>query len=361
MHIHSDITLEIDIGAVKENYLALKNLAVNAICSAVVKANCYGLGVTDVVPSLLQAGCTNFFVATLDEGIELRKIVPDKNIYIFHGVKKGEEREFESSNLIPVLNDHYQLEVWSNFAKDKKVKPNAVLHFDTGMNRLGFCYPHAEEIKNSDLIKSLNIKYVMSHLSCITVPEHELNGSQLERMNGIRKIFSGVPASLANSRGVVSGNQYHLDMVRPGAYLYGVSGTSGLFKSEPVVTLKAKILQVRNLKEDGYIGYCGASLAKKGMRIAVTPLGYADGYHRILTGNSYAFYKGHKLPLLGRVSMDMTIWDISSVPENEINVGSEIELMGKNILIDDLACRAQTIGYEILTGLGGRYRRVVNG
>ncbi len=362
MNTYSDITLNIDLGAVVSNYNRLRDLAPTAICAAVVKANCYGLGVADVAPVLLKNDCNDFFVATLDEGVQLRKLFENcgmPNIYVFHGIKKGEEGEFANSNLTPVINDFYQLEVLSNYAKEKNTTQNAVLHFDTGMNRLGFCYPNAKEVKNSKFLKNIDVKYIMSHFSCITVEDHELNKLQLERLKDVQKLFPQIPVSFANSRGILTSSKYHFDMVRPGSYLYGVSGLSGLFKSETVVTLKAKILQIRKIKDEGVIGYCGASKAEKGMRIAVTPLGYADGYSRILTGNSYAFYKGHKLPLLGRVSMDMTIWDISSVPENEINVGSEIELLGQNITADELACRAQTIGYEILTRLGNRYKRVV--
>ncbi len=354
----SDSTLEIDLSAIKHNYKLSAEMANGSRCGAVVKANCYGLGVSEIVPVLVNAGCSDFFVATLDEALELSEIeeTASSDIYVFHGIKTTEVEEFNFRNITPVLNDISQVEIWSAYArKINKVLP-AIINFDTGMNRLGINYNDAGKLARSEMLQSLDIKYLMSHLSSITSPEHPLNKLQLERVENIRKTFPKIPVTLANSRGVFEGRQYHYDLVRPGCYLYGIRGSSGA-EVKNVVTLRARIIQIREITEDGFVGYGADYEVKKGARIAVVPVGYADGYNRILTGNSYAYYNNIKIPLIGRVSMDMTIFDVSGIPKSQINIGDEVELIGDNIGVDEVACNAQTIGYEILTGLGSRLLR----
>jgi alanine racemase len=226
------------------------------------------------------------------------------------------------------------------------------------MNRLGFNWQDASKVASIPDLKFLDIKYVMSHLACIVEDDHALNKDQLIRINDVRKNFPDAPVTLANSKGIVAGKCYHFDMVRPGSALYGIRGSSKTLALKNVVTAKAKILQIRDVLEDGFVGYGATQAVKKGTRLAVCPLGYADGYLRSLSHNTFAFYDGIKLPLVGRVSMDMTIFDISDVPADEIKVGDELELFGDNYKVDEVARHAGTIGYEILTNLGCRYKRV---
>lgn len=355
---HSDITLEVDLGAIIYNYKILQNLASPAITASVVKANAYGLGVEKVAPALYSAGCRDFFVATLDEALQLTKILgPDANCAVFHGVKRGEETLFSENNIIPVINDIYQLELWHHRAKVEGLELPAILHFDTGMNRLGFNWQDAKQISESSLLKNLDIRFLMSHLSSAEDPANPLNNEQLKRINEVRKYFPKTPVSLSNSWGVLSDKCYHFDMTRPGCALYGVKGNSKA-NIKHVITAKAKIIQLREMAEDGFVGYGASQNVKKGARLAVAPLGYADGYLRSLSNKSYAFFNGKKLPLVGRVSMDLSIFDISAVPANEIKPGDEIEMIGNHYTVDEVAANAGTIGYEILTSLGGRYKRV---
>lgn len=353
---HSDITLEVDLGAIQHNYKLLRSLAGHALCSSVVKANAYGLGVAKVAPALYAAACRDFFVATADEALELVKILPpEAKIYVFHGVKKGEEDEFAENNIIPVINDFYQLEEWGHKAKVEGLKLPAILHFDTGMNRLGFNWTDAKKVSLKDALRFLDVKYVMSHLSSAENQEDEQNTLQLKRMNEVRKHFPKALVSLSNSWGTLGAKCYHFDMVRPGCALYGVRGnsTAGL---KHVATAKAKILQIREVTEDGFVGYGATKEVKAGAKLAVVPLGYADGYLRSLSNKGYAFLREREFPLVGRVSMDLTIFDVTSA--TKIKVGDELELIGNNYTVDDIAKNAGTIGYEVLTNLGSRYKRV---
>ncbi len=351
---HSDISLEIDLEAIKYNYLSLSRMAGKAKAAAVVKANAYGLGIDKVAPVLYSAGCRDFFVATIDEALELTKILaPDAHIHVFHGVKRGEENLFSSNNIIPVINNRYQLDIWLSTARDEALKLPCILHFDTGINRLGFNESEAKELSESQEVKKLDIKYIMSHLACSGDESHPMNKQQLESVKKISALFPNTPVSLANSMGVLSGPEYHFDLIRPGCSLYGVkSGKNADIKN--VITVKAKIINIRQVEEDSFVGYGATVKVKKGTRLAVVPLGYADGYLRSLSNNSYGFFDSKKLPLLGRVSMDMSILDISNV---DVKLGDEVEMIGENYTVDEVAANAGTIGYEILTNLGSRYKR----
>lgn len=355
----ADATLEVRLKAVRDNYRFFRTQAKGAETAAVVKANCYGLGMKQIAPMFEKLGCKTFFVANLDEAIELRKYISlSSRVFVFHGVKENELEEFDKHYINPVLNDISQVQIFTNFAKQLGKKLNCSIHFDTGMNRLGIDWQDAEKISEMSDLESLNINFLMSHLSCITNLEHPLNQQQLDRSLHIKKYFPDHKYSLANSRGTICGDDYLHDIVRPGSGLYGICGD--LHKKNKIqntVSLKAKIIQIRTLKEKGGVSYGATVTAAKGARLAVCPIGYADGFLRSLSNNAYGCLHGYKVPLLGIVSMDLTIFDISKVPENLVNLHDEIEFIGKHISIDDVAKAANTIGYEILTCLGNRYKK----
>lgn len=355
---YSDSILEVDVSRIVQNYKYLCSSTPNSRCAAVVKADAYGLGVKDIAPSLVSAGCDVFFVATLDEAISLRSYIgAGKDIYVFHGVKSGEEQAFIEYDIRPVINDFYQLEIWAKYSISKAVKLPAIIHIDTGMNRLGVSYDEVDQLHGNEYLDKIDVQYFMSHLSCITEEGHPLNAEQVERMRRIKNMF-GKPCSLSNSRGVVADNKYHFDLVRPGSMLYGVRGNACHTEIKNVASLKAKIIQIRELKSDSFVGYGAMSAVKKGERIAVVPVGYADGYQRVLSNNSFGYFGQHKVPLVGRVSMDMVIFNISQIPRDEVNIGDYVEIFGDSQRVDEVADRAGTIGYEILTGLGKRCKRV---
>ena len=353
----SEATLSVKLSSIGHNYNILKSIANNSICSAVVKANAYGLGVRKISNKLINAGCTNFFVAHLNEGIELRNIIGnDFNIFILHGPKYNQPESFHKNNLIPVINSNEQLKLWNDFAVGISKQLPAIIHIDTGMNRLGLNIKDAEELsKNGNATSNIDIKYIMSHLACASEPDSKMNIEQLDKFNNIRKFFPDIPATLSNSAGILLGSEYHFDMVRPGIALYGGGIKQDDVNIKNVIELKSSILQIRNIDSDQTVGYGATRTIKAGSRIATIPIGYADGYLRSLGNNSYLYIDDVKIPVIGRVSMDMIVADISNI--NNVTIDSKVEILGENCTINSIADLAGTISYEILTNLGSRYSR----
>ncbi len=368
-NIHSDTTLTINLDAVADNYRYFAGLSQGVESAAVVKANAYGLGVEPVASRLYDTGCRRFFVATLDEAIELRNILKkDAVIFIFHGIRTGQEKIFKEYNLIPVLNTLEEVELWNDFAADYPPLP-AIIHIDSGMNRLGLNISDAETLaesgKNAGNLSNLQILYIMSHLACSTEGDNPKNRKQLEKFSNVRTLFPNIKASFANSWGSMISPDFHFDLLRPGSGLYGVRANidpenQEEVKNHPiknVIKLTSKIIQLREVKSRQPVGYGATQEVKAGSTLATIPVGYADGYMRHLTHHSHTFINGRKAPVIGRVSMDSIILDVSEIAEENLHIGTEVELIGDNITVDLLAKQAGTIGYEILTNLGNRYKR----
>jgi alanine racemase len=320
----------------------------------VVKANAYGLGAAPVARALAGAGCRMFFVATLDEGIALRRAIGEApEIAILNGPPPGAAAEFTSSRLIPVLNDPGQIAAWQRLASGKP----AILHVDTGMARLGLS---AREF--ATLVESrppIAWRAVMSHLACADDPDHSLNRRQRAAFAAAAARLPGLTASLAASSGIFLGPEYHFDMVRPGAALYGVNPLPG--RANPlrqVVRLSAKIVQVRQIDRGESVGYGAAHVMAVPGRAAIVAVGYADGWMRSLSHRGCGYLAGTRVPLLGRVSMDLVTFDVSAIPVDLAHPGAMIELLGDDYGVDAAAADAGTIGYEILTALGSRYHRI---
>lgn len=359
-----DTTLYIDLKAVQKNYLILKEKSFPATCAATVKANAYGLGISEISNALYKIGCRDFFVATLGEAIFLRRLQPDATIYVFHGIKYNETEAFLGQNLIPVLNDIEQTKLWNNFAKDKKLTLPAILHFDTGINRLGINISDATVIKkNNHIIENLDIKYIMTHLACSNEIDNIRNAQQLAEFNKLKKTlsnFKNLKATIANSSAIFLSNDYLFDLVRPGAALFGINPTPYLPKNpmNSVIRLTSKIIQIKHVQKDGMVGYGNICPVKKGTVLATVAIGYADGYLRSLTNRSYCYLKGKFVPTLGKVSMDMVMIDISNFKKSEIKVGDEVEIIGNHINLSILSTQAGTIPYEILTSFSQRFKKI---
>jgi len=353
--------LEINLARVVENYKTMsKSIKTGCIVAPVVKANGYGLGAAPISESLYKSGCKAFCVAYVEEAIQIREKIPSAEIYVFHGVQQSDLEIAHRKNLIPVLNDLYQIELWNSYAAKNNKKLPAVIHVDTGMGRLGLTESNIEKIANNeDFCSFIDIKYIMSHPSCADDPERKENAKQLEELKKISALFPDTKISFANSAAIMLGNEYHFDMVRPGCSLYGINPMpSKPTPVQQVATLKAEVIQIRNIEKDQAISYSGRYQAKKGDRIATVLCGYADGYLRCLTGKGSAHFEGMRLPIVGTVTMDMVMIDISKVPENRLQYMNYVELLGDHITVDELAQSANTIGYEILTSLGNRFKRV---
>ena len=329
-----------------------------------VKADGYGLGATKVTQSLLVAGCRRFFVATMEEAVTLRQSVPgDFSIYVLEGfVSTNTLQEFDAHDLVPVLNTLENIRTWSEHAKSRGGR-RAVLALDTGMNRLGLTTKDATWLaRETGALAGIELEYVMSHLACADEPNHPMNEQQRALFDELRAMLPSSKASLANSGGIFLGQEYHYDLARPGAALYGLTQNCGAHSEIlQVVGLKSKILQIRVVDSESTVGYAATRTVPAKTRLATVAAGYADGYPRSLSNSGHGYAAGVKVPVAGRVSMDLTVFDISEVPLNSIKPGDDIELIGEWQTVDEVAETAGTIGYEILTSLGARYAKNYTG
>jgi alanine racemase len=348
--------IEIDLGAVVANWRLLAAKAAPAVCAAVVKANGYGLGAAPVARALMGAGCRRFFVATLDEGIALRAALGrEPQIAVFNGPLPGSAPEFVTPHLTPVLNDPGQIEAWAALAAPRKLRP--IVHVDTGLSRLGLST--AELDACLDRIAVMGVSTLISHLACAETPAHPLNAEQHARFVATRQRLPEVEAGLAASSGIFLGPEFHFDLVRPGVALYGVNPCPGAANPmRSVVRLAAKIVQLRKIDRGESVGYGAAHIMDGPGLLATAAIGYADGWPRSLSHRGCGWLAGKRVPLLGRMSMDLATFDVSAVPAGELYPGNIIELIGEHYGVDDVAADAGTIGYEILTALGSRYHRV---
>ena len=345
-------TLTIDLAAIRANYRLLKSRHAKGSLSAVVKADAYGLGMKAVAPALWAEGCRTYFVATLDEDIALRKCLPDARIGVFSGLLAKQEKKFTRYRLAPVLNDPGQVERW------EKVAPAApaIIHIDTGMTRLGMTQADLQKlVARHHRFAEHGLAYIMSHLACANEPEHPKNAEQLARFRQAMQLLPRVRGSLCNSSGLFLDSKFHFDMARPGCALYGINPTNDNNPMQQVATLSAPLLQIRTLDRDETIGYGATYKAVKGSRIAIAALGYADGWLRRNQG--CATIAGIKVPIAGRVSMDMVALDVSQAAPELLTPDTRAEFMGSQQTVDDIAKACGTIGYEIFTRIGARVQR----
>ena len=354
---HAPTTLTIDLDALARNFRLLAKTAAPAQPSAVIKANGYGLGDEIVARTLAAAGCKRFFTAHLDEAIRVRGALPDTGIEIgvLNGLLPGHEKAYLEHALLPTLNDLGQIDRWSVICDEHGAIPAAV-HVDTGMRRLGLPPDETLVLASDPSRMRFPCRYLMSHLACADTPSHPLNAEQLSEFRDAVQKIPHEMAVLANSSGVFLGPDYHFDMIRPGVALYGGRpNTDGPNPMEQVVRLEAKILQLRHVDAPQTVGYGAAHTVEGPARIATIGVGYADGYLRSLSGCSSASIDGTRVPLVGRVSMDLLTFDVTGAPT--ASVGDTLVLIGPDYTIDELADDAGTIGYEVLTSLGNRYKR----
>lgn len=361
--------LTIDLAALKANWRTLAAQAPTAECAAVVKASAYGIDDGHAARALSAAGCKTFFVASIDEGIRLRAVLGSERlgsesaVHILNGLMNGAERDFSEHNLIPVLNSLDEIDAWHAFCTGAGKALACDVHIDTGMSRLGL--PHDELrklLEDDNRLSHLNLDILISHLAISEDPDEPMNMAQVAIFELTRDLLNPPRASLSNSSGIFLGEEFHYDVVRPGVALYGVNPTPG--KPNPmaqVVRLQGKILQVRTIDTPQTVGYGATYRAQGATRVATVSVGYADGYHRSASNRGMTYIGDHPAPLVGRVSMDLITVDVSNVPEALCRPGMLADLIGPHNPVDDVAERAGTIGYEVLTNLGARYHRVYVG
>jgi alanine racemase len=349
--------LQINLKNIQNNYDYLKRNAPNTIIAACVKANSYGLGSNEICKALYKKNCRDFFVATLEEALLLRRKYKYVNIYMLNGVNHLDSFfDAFNSNIITVINNLDQFLILKNFFKIKKKRIKCCLHFDTGMNRLGlklkdfnrYIYPFH---------KNLDIKLVISHL-INSEKKSVLNDNQLKLFTDIKKKFKFSKKtlfSLGNSNSIFLRNNFHFDMIRAGGFIYGLDLTKKV-RSKNVLLLKAKIIQIESVKKGKSIGYGAKYITKKDSIIATLAIGYADGLPRKYDG--FAFYKKKKIKFVGNVSMDLSCIDVSSIKNPKIN--DWVEIFGNNISISVFASKCNTITYEVSSKIGLRVKRIYN-
>ena len=345
--------LTIDLKALVQNYLYLKSQAPSSIAAAVVKNNAYGLGVERVVPVLVEAGCQNFFVALANEGARVRQYAPEANIYVLQGIGDDSISIFQQNKLTPVISSIKMFRFWQQNKIDG-IKP--ILNVETGLNRLGF---RLNDILLLTDEEKDEFSYLLSHLSCADEAFHFMNRHQIDAYNKIKTHFPKLKETLSASDGVFLGPDFQKDMVRLGAAMYGLNtAPDRQNKMKTVVYLKAPILQIADVPTGEYIGYGASYKTKKNMKIAIVSIGYADGMPRALAGRGRHKNQEQEIRLVGRLSMDNLMCDVTDV--HGLEEGMFVDVLNEHYTADDMGYDAGTIGYEILNGIckSGRVRIV---
>jgi alanine racemase len=348
--------LHIDLEALAANWAFFGDNGNGAICSAVIKANGYGLGVSRVAQRLAKAGCNTFFVAHLGEGITARAALGgDATIYVLNGLMAGQCETFHAHNLTPVLNDLNQIDHW----RSQGLGAPAALHVDTGMNRLGIAEEDIDAA--SEALDGVNLSLIMSHLACASDPAHSKNAMQRHAFVSAAACLPPAPLSLAASAGILLDGDFCFDLVRPGIGLYG----GGPFDMDhvplaPVATLEVPIIQLRRIGPGDTVGYGALWQADRAKTIATVALGYADGFLRSGSSRGFAILGGAVCPIVGRVSMDLITLDVTAAGK-AAKVGAYVQFLGRAAPIDAQAQALDTISYELLTGLGNRFVRTYSG
>lgn len=357
--IRAGATLEIDLDAVTANWQILRRQHATGAVAAVVKADAYGLGARSVVPALHVAGCRHFFVASLDEALAIRDLAHGALIAVFNGAPPGSEPDFAAADIAPVLNSLAQIAAWAAQARRLDRPLPAVLHLDTGMSRLGLERRELAALAEQESrLDGIALRYVMTHLVSAELTDDDTNAVQLQCFSDACAMLPAAQRSLANSSGIFLGPRFASDLARPGAALYGINPTPA--RANPMrttVRLVARVLQVREIAPGETVGYNAIWRATRPSRIGTVGIGYADGWLRSQSGRGEAHFDGRPVPLVGRVSMDLTTYDLTDRPE--IGPGAWLELIGPSMPPDRVAEAAGTNGYEILTSLGSRCARVL--
>lgn len=357
---HLTAVLEIDTQIIVQNYQTLCARLPTSTCAAVLKADAYGFGIDPVAPLLFQEGCRHFFVAHLEEAIRLRQLLDSPAIYVFSGLLPHTEAYFNEHRLTPILNDFAMVQAWANEAlKQDRAQP-CLLHIDTGMRRNGFDAQDVTKLLRSiDLLERLDVHFVMSHLVSSQDPLDPLNGQQKELFDRFLSHFPRTQASLADTGGAYLSPSFHYDMVRAGKGLFGLyTPPPGSAPLMPCLTLRGRILQVRTAHRGESVGYGASHTLTRDSKLATLGIGFGDGYDRRLSNTGYVLIQGMKAPIVGRISMDYTVVDVTDIPETFYGVGTWAECVNETLTLDTLAHTAGTISREFSTGFNTRLHRV---
>jgi len=345
--------LEVNLKNLVFNYRYLSSKNKGQFTGATIKANAYGLGDCKIIKVLYKAGCKHFFVATLYEAIELRQKFKYGYLYVLNGINRNNISSYLTKNkIIPIVNSIQNLEEIKSYKKEIYIG----LHIDTGINRLGMPIEDITKIKK---INNVRIKLVMSHLASANEKSNPYNNKQSFIFNKLtNKYFKSNIKSFVASTGIALNKNLHYDLARPGIALYGGHNNTILRKKiKPVVRLRAKILQIKNLNKNNFVGYNQTFCSKKKMVIAIIGIGYADGFLRKFSNRCYVYYNKFKFRIIGRISMDTITIDITKQCKM-LKVGMIVDLINYKNDIEKIANNCDTISNEILTSISNRVKRV---
>ncbi|MGI9363898.1 MAG: alanine racemase [Rhizobiaceae bacterium] len=365
--------LTIDLNALVSNWQLLGERARSAECAAVVKANAYGCGIEPAVAALSNAGCKTFFVALPQEGLRVKHTVPSARCFVLNGLFESAVKTYAAAGLTPILGSLEEIAVWAAFARQSSARQPCAIHFDSGMTRLGLSLSDLKTfVDDATLNDPLDVQLFMTHYACADDVGHPQTQQQRQKFMEAAKLLPGVPRSAANSAADLQMEGHEFELVRPGVALYGGEALNDTPNPmQQVAKLEARIVQIRNARAGDAVGYGAAEILTRDRRIAYVSVGYADGYFRAASNTGVAMreiappavaaYQGQIINGIGRISMDLSAFDVSDIPSSEIAAGNWIELFGDVVHVDDVARAAGTIGYELLTGLGNRYSRTYVG
>lgn len=354
---------EIDLSALQHNLSIVSRIADKRTVIAVVKADAYGHGSVEISRKLQAEGVNCLAVAYTGEAITLREAGIDAKIIVLFD--RTDPSDYFDHNLIPVIQDLKTAQEFSREALARGTRLPVHLKIDTGMGRVGFNSEQAfsEVLKISEL-KGLSLEGLMSHFSGADLSDRSFAFHQVEVfetiMSGVSERIGRRPmAHMANSAAVLSMKEALFDAVRPGIVLYGSSPFGDDYGLLPVMKIRTRVLVVRRMPEGCPVSYGRTFVTKRESRIAVIPVGYADGYSRSFSSNAEVLVKGRRAPVVGRVCMDLAMVDVTEI--DGVSEGDEVVLLGgqgeEAITAAELASRINTISYDILTSLGSRARR----
>ncbi len=354
--------LEISLKKIKSNWEKINKYS-NFKASAVVKANSYGFGLEEIATALNQSGCNFFYVAQIEEGIKLRSRLKSDKIKI--GVLEGmlhHPEEYRKNNLIPVINNLNQL---NNFINYKKLSPQirSILHIDTGMNRLGLDpYEIDHILENISYISSVNFEFIMTHFSNSNDKDDNFNYTQYEKILKINSYFKNTKISLSNTGGILLDKKFILDQTRPGIGIYGydANGKNIILDKKNLnfpAKLKVPILQIRFGKKGDKVSYGRTEKLNRDSKLATIGIGYADGILRMLNKNINLMINGKSCRIIGSITMDSLIVDITDVETKNLKVGSYLELINEEFLIKWNKSELRISIYELFTLISNRVIR----
>jgi alanine racemase len=335
--------LYIDLSVIASNYVNIREvIGKNVQCAANIKANAYGLGSMPIMRCLSGAGCNKFFVTCLEEAVALRNSVSiTDEIYVLNGIAPGEEADFVQNHITPVLNSKSQFEMFNNYCRKKNKNFSAVLNVDVGLNRIGI--PAEEAIilaKQGYFKQKANLIFITSQLDYVNQTTR-----QLEMIKALQAEFN-LPISLAGSKGISFGKDYYFDIVKLGIDLYKNS-----------ISLSSSIIQIQKMSQDISVGFDNPSKVSKDTMLAIVPIGYADGLHKGIAKEGFFYINDRPAKIMGDIHMELVTLDVTNIPEYDLAMGAEVEILGKNISVEQMAQWAGISAHNVLTSLGQRIKR----